>query len=165
MNMHQKNSCSSQLFQVMQKQTELITDYLEYLDKIKQAISQSDPEALNNLLTVNKLDTEHIENAQNQQTELLIQYGFESTENGLSHCIKECQQAELTQMHQTLTAHLKELEKSLLINELLIRKNQDRIRQSIRILSGHGVSQNSGTYSREGNKDNNEDNKRSIALA
>lgn len=165
MNSLQHQQCADRLFKLIQQQSGLVGGYIEYLYKIKQAITHGDSEQLNQLLTENKIDIGIIESSQSQQAELLEQHGYETTENGLENCIQDCHKPELTELRQSLVRQLKKLEKSLLINELLIQKNQDRIRQSIRILSGHGAVEPLGTYSRMGNKDNNHENKHSLAMA
>lgn len=165
MNPKPNNQLSKQLIDIMQKQLQQVSEYNEYLSQIKQTITRGDSEQLNQLLSQQPVDINQIEKARQQTAQLLTQQGYEDGDTGLQDYIRECGQAALKNLHQSLIQHVKQLEKALLINDLLIRKNQHRVRQTLQILSGHGVSENAVTYSRQGNSDQQDDNKRCIALA
>jgi len=157
--------CALELQPILQQQLEHISQYLDYLDSIKQAITQSDSDTLDQLLEDNPKALSLIEKNRQQQSALLLKYHYESTDEGLQRCLQALQNPALSKLKSSLDEHLKQLEKSLLINDLLIRKNQHRVRQSIQILTGHGVSHPSATYSRQGNSEQSEKDKRSLALA
>lgn len=166
MNPHQHHLCSSELKQILQQQTNLVSVYIDYLNAIKNAIGANDNSLLNQLLEENPIDITSIENFHRQQELTLQQHGFKVSNEGLQECLKMLKDPSLLTMKEELDNQLTQLEKSLLINDLLIRKNQQRIRQSIQILSGRTLSNdNTATYSREGNTDKSDKNKRSLALA
>ena len=161
----QQQQCFRQLQINLQQQSQLISAYIDYLAAIKQQVADNETETLNHLLSENQSHVDAIENNQRQQVQLLQQFAFEPTAQGLACCIEACdQQQQLAALRKTLQQQLEELEKSLLINDLLIRKNQQRVRQSIRILSGHSGTEVNTTYSRQGDT-HNDDEKNSIALA
>ena len=106
---------------------------------------------------------EAIEQLKIQQAELIRQYGYDQSEHGLQELVKQCDQSQvLAGLKQELLEKLNHLQKALLVNDLLIRKNQDRVRQSIRILSGHQPATQSNTYSAQGIS-SAQDDKRSLA--
>jgi flagellar biosynthesis/type III secretory pathway chaperone len=118
------------------------------------------------LLEKQQLNPELIEKTQQLQIDTLTEYGYELSDEGLNNCIKACNDAShLKNQKKILTEKLKELEKSLLINALIVEKNQHRVKQSIRLLSGHDLANNASSYSRQGNIESNEDTKRSLAQA
>ncbi len=159
------NQSASPLLQLIQKQTVLVDEYINFLDKIKQTITGGDTEQLNQILASTQIDLKEIEKIGQQQMVILQRKGYEPSSTGLKNYIGDIAQPELEQSNQILSEKTRQLEKSLLINDLLIRKNQDRVRQSIRILSGHGPTQAAGTYSRQGNEDSGYETKQSLALA
>ncbi len=166
MNQQQQSGCFRELHAILQQQAEAISNYIDYLQLVKNAVAQNQTDELNRLLSQNSSHIAPIEKIQLNQADLIQRYGYHQTEQGLEQLIESCDQAEqLHQLKQALSEQLKQLEKSLLINDLLIRKNQERVRQSVRILSGHGNHQHGTTYSRQGNPSSSEDDKHSLALA
>lgn len=164
MNRQQQILCFQQLQQFLRHQCDLISEYIDYLYNIKDTIAENQTDQLEQMLSLNVSKIEPIEQVQKQQSQLLENYGFSHNDDGLESCIQTCdQQHQLTTLKQTLNHKLKQLEKSLLTNELLIRKNQDRVNQSIRILSGHNASQDDATYCRQGNKTSITSDRHSIA--
>ena len=164
MNSNSSTQLSTQLLGIMQKQLDLVANYNEYLNQIKMTITQGDAEELNQLIFQPPVDIRQIEEHRLQQAQLLSHHGYEADEKGLQDCVKECDQPALKKLHTSLIDQIRRLEKGLLINDLLIRKNQHRIRQTLQILSGHGISDKAVTYSREGNTSQQGDNKHCIAL-
>lgn len=152
-----------QLMQLMKKQLQLIDGYIEYLDDIKQSVSGNSIERLNHLLADKSPNLHLIEQIQQQQGSLLSNQGFSNSPQGLQDFIDASHQPALKELKAHLSERLEKLEKSLLVNDLLIRKNQARVRQSIRLLSGHEQANSTATYSRDGNTDEDADTQRTLA--
>ena len=166
MNQQQRTQCGQKLSQLFKVQIAQVTDYTDYLSNIKLAITHNETEQLNSLLQQPVSNPEIIEQSQAQQGKILAYFGYEDSPQGLSKCIQDCEDSGQLQLQaDSLKEKLKTLEKSLLVNSLLVRKNQDRVRQSIRILSGHHQSSTPATYSRQGSTYNGINNKRSLAQA
>lgn len=163
MAVNQKQS-STPLFQVMQQQLTLIQDYCAHLERIKQAITQNEIDSLSQLLLQSELDIKKLQQSQQQLALTLQDLGFKDTQSDLTQAVEAYHDNDLSKLHQALSDALKQFENTLLINDLLIRKNQQRVRQSIRILSGHNSNGSPDVYSRKGNKESN-DEQRSIAMA
>lgn len=147
----------------MQKQLQLIDGYIDYLDNIKQSVSGNNIERLNQLLADKSPNLHLIEQIQQQQGALLSSQGFSNSLQGLEDFIDASQLPALKELKERLSGRLETLEKSLLVNDLLIRKNQSRVRQSIRLLSGHDQATKTATYSRDGNTDEDADTQRTLA--
>lgn len=165
MNPNSSNQLSTHLFDIMQKQLHLVSKYNDYLSEIKQAISEGDAEQLDKLVTQQPIDIRQIESNRQQQSQLLAQHGWDESHQGLQDYLQEHGPASLKDLQQSLVEEIKQLEKALLINDLLIRKNQHRVRQTLQILSGHAVSDHAVTYSREGNTSQQNDHGNCIASA
>ncbi len=161
----QHRQCAAHLQPLLQHQFDHISSYIDYLDRIKQTITAGDIEALHPLLSENPIDLAMIEQHRKQVFALLPIYQFDGTEQGLQDCLQALKNPSLTKLNESLEKQMKQLEKSLLINDLLIRKNQERVQKSIQILSGHGISGESATYSRQGLSKPSDKNKRTLALA
>jgi len=162
----QQNQCGHQIHHIMQKQAELVSEYIDYLDNIKLAVTANDNHQLNELLSTQQLNPELIEQTQQQQNKILTDNGFKNTDSGLDACIQSCENSEqLLTLKKQLKDKLEALEKSLLVNALLVQKNQQRVRQSVRILSGHDTANTSTTYSRQGDTNSIEENSRPLARA
>jgi flagellar biosynthesis/type III secretory pathway chaperone len=162
---HQSTQCARLLLPLLQQQLEQIKDITTYLEEIKQAITQNDKDKLDLLLGGNGLDINSIEQIQLKQQEIVADYGFSASAEGLDDCVNSCQQAQLTELHKELKQQLKNLQNSLLINDLLVKKNQQRVRQSIRLLSGHQHDSSSMTYSSNGNTSEDTPSRHSLARA
>ncbi len=147
----------------LQKQLDLINGYIAYLDDIKHTVSINDVEKLNRLLEDNEPNLHLIEQAQQRQGSLLESSGYSNDNAGLEQFISEHNLPALREIKDALGARLQQLEKSLLVNDLLIRKNQTRVRQSIRLLSGQETTEAATTYSREGNKQDSHGLQRKLA--
>lgn len=156
---------SDRLSANMQKQLQLISQFDQYLADIKQAITEGNADQLNLLLSQQPDEFNQIELIRLQRAEILLQHGYTDNEKCLQQFMQECSDEPLKHLHTSLSKAISKLEKSLLINDLLIRKNQQRVRQTLQILSGHGTTASAGTYSREGNTDDQSAEKHSIALA
>lgn len=166
--MHPQSSqqCFHQLQSLLSRQVDQVNGYIDYLETIKDLIANNEVAQLDEHLASNNSRVEPIEQLQQQQSQLLIAQGFLPDDQGLQACIDAHDQSQqLNQLAETLTAQLGHLQKSLLINNLLIQKNQQRVRQSIRILSGHEASQQPETYSRKGIKSSDSGSLHSLAKA
>ncbi|MCP4076066.1 MAG: flagellar protein FlgN [Gammaproteobacteria bacterium] len=166
MNEHQRVQCSQQIDQILTLQISQVSSYIDYLSDIKSAISSNNTQQLNELLEKQQLNPELIEKTQQQQIQTLTEFGYDLNDEGLTSCIQDCDNtSKLTSQKNTLTEKLKELEKSLLINALIVQKNQHRVKQSIRLLSGHKLSNSVSSYSKQGGIESHEDSGHSLAEA
>ena len=163
LNLHQQSQCFHQLRSLLVQQADHISGYIDFLQLIRNSIAQNQAETLDRLLMENPSRLEAIEQLKIQQAELIRQYGYDQSEHGLQELVEQCDQSQvLAGLQQELLEKLSHLQQSLLVNDLLIRKNQDRVRQSIRILSGHQPATQSNTYSAQGIS-SAQDDKRSLA--
>lgn len=151
MQQYQSTQCAQSLIPLLQQQLDQVNLVTTYLEAIKQAITQNNKDELNQLLSSTTLDVEKIEMLQLKQQQIIAEFGFSSSSEGMESCVMACQQPQLTSLYRELNLQLKGLQNSLLINDLLVKKNQQRIRQSIRLLSGHQPANGSVTYSSKGN--------------
>ncbi|MBC8212421.1 MAG: flagellar export chaperone FlgN [Gammaproteobacteria bacterium] len=159
-------SCRQQLLQIMTLQQQQVIAYLDYLESIKHCVLESDTHSLDKILQQTSLGPELIEQTQQQQATLLSAHGYPGNQSGLDSCIQDCvNPQELISLKSQLDERLRELEKSLFVNAYLVRKNQDRVKQSIYILTGHQQPDRSITYSRHGSSENSELSSRSLAEA
>jgi flagellar biosynthesis/type III secretory pathway chaperone len=135
------------------------------MDNIKQTITKGNAEQLNQLLAQQPDEFSKVESVRQECTDILTTHGYADNENGLKQFIQGCTEQPLKELYATLNKEIDQLKKSLLVNDLIVRKNQQRVRQTLQILSGHQVTTKSNTYSRQGNTDQQDGEKRSIALA
>jgi flagellar biosynthesis/type III secretory pathway chaperone len=165
MHSHQTTQCARLLTPLLQLQLEQVNGFLAYLEAIKQAITQNDKEQLNQLLNNTAPDVKNIEVLQLKLQQTVTDFGYTLTAEGLDECVNDCQQPQLNKLHNDLKQQLKNLQNSLMINDLLVKKNQQRIRQSIRLLSGHQPENSSMTYSSSGNTSEDNSDRHSLARA
>ena len=166
MNEQERLQCGRQIEQIFSQQIEQVSSYIDYLADIKKAISKNDSTKLIGLLENQQLNPEVIELPQKQQEKILTQYGYEISKDGLNNCIKDCHNsARLEELNEHLNDKLAELKNVLTVNALLVKKGQHRVKQSIRILSGHNLSNAVSSYSRQGSIDSPEESKHSLAQA
>ncbi len=145
------NQCRQRMSELLQAQTERITQANEYLLVVKNAIAGDQLETLQQSLTSSDLPIEDIENLERQRYQLLTDFGFDQDPDGLEKCINWCDQDQLLSgLYQQLIASLMDLRQSIQINSLLVNKGQDRVRRSIGILTGVGTSGACKTYSNKG---------------
>jgi flagellar biosynthesis/type III secretory pathway chaperone len=157
---------SHQLQQILSLQKQQVSEYIEYLNEIKSCVTLNDTARLTDLVDEPVLTPELIQSSQQQQANLLTEHGYDSSPRGLEQFIQDSDRAdELASLKKSLDDKLRELEKSLFINAYLVRKNQQRVKQSISILTGHQQTNPSTTYSREGNTQNIDLSRRSLAEA
>ena len=140
----------SQLASLLEQQLESIRHNREILDDVKALISQNDNAGLLQLLEQRPIDLSGLESMQSEQHQLLQSWGFGDDETALKQCAEACTSETLYALYETLEAELKALREGLMINDLLIRKNQQRVRQSISLLSGRIHETETSTYSRQG---------------
>lgn len=159
------NHCRQRLSELLQAQTERITQANEYLLVIKNAIANDQLENLQQSLTSPDLSMQDIENLEQQRYQLLTDFGFDQDPDGLEKCINWCDRdRQLSALYQQLIASLMDLRQSIQINSLLVNKGQDRVRRSIGILTGVGTSGTCKTYSKKGQAINPA-GRRDIAIA
>ena len=152
MNINSPNLCREEMDQLLQTQLATVEEVNRYLIELKASIGQNDIEALNATLSAEYLPINEIENLENRRHQILIQYGFEASNDGLSECIKWCDDNDgiLFKRYQTLIASLVQLQQSIQINALLVNKGQERIKKSVSLLTGQVNNEKSNTYSKNG---------------
>ena len=148
-------------------QTKQVLAFIQHLESIKESVTSNNLEQLNLLLTETPEYFKNIEMIQTQLATTLSAHGFKDTQDGLQSFIHSHDNPaqHLYHLKTTLNDHIDVLERALLVNDLLLRKNQQRIKQSIRILSGHESIQNPGTYSNKGNTSQSMDSQHTLARA
>jgi len=165
MNPQAAQQCFQKMTALLSQQVEDIEGISIYFDDIKTAIAANEIEALNALLTQQKLPMEDISNLETQRNQLLAAYGYEATQQGLEQCIGECDSnGSLKKQYQSFQQALVNLQRSIQVNSLLIDKNKSRIHKSLKLLTGQQNSDNAKTYASNG-QTSTYSNKRSIAQA
>lgn len=162
---HQSTQCAQLLSPLFQQLLKRVNDFTTYLDQIKQAIATNDKEQLDQLINNNSLDVTAIEQLQLEQQQVAANFGFSQSHEGVDSCVKTCDQTQLSELYNELRQQLETLQNSLMINGLLIKKNQQRVRQSIRLLSGHDPVNNNTTYTSSGNTHEETQDSHSLARA
>jgi hypothetical protein len=163
MNKISPQQCHEELTQLFDTQTSELQAINSYLTKIKYAVAENDVEALNNLITEQRLPIKEIEILQEKQHQLMSRYNFKSNNTGLDKCIAWCdRQDKLLDRYQIFKQEMETLQHSLQISDMLVSKGQNRIRQSLHLLTGQTV--NTRTYTSSGQSQESTDG-RSIAHA
>lgn len=161
----QHTTTAGQLEALMDQQLQVVDKILHHLDQIKQSIAQNDHDQLEKLTHATPADFQHLEQLHHQQQQIMQASGFSLDRHGSisGNNSPDCEQ--LKQAHLELTQKMEQLQQSLLINDLLLKKNQHRVRQSIRILTGHPKESATTTYSDQGSTTNNGSVTRTLARA
>jgi flagellar biosynthesis/type III secretory pathway chaperone len=165
MQSHQSTQCSRSLLPLLKQQLLQVIDFSAFLEEIKQAITHNDREKLDLLLNGTPLDVESIDILQLKLLQTIGEYGFTQSTEGLDECINACAEPQLSELYSELKQQLHSLQNSLLINDLLVKKNQQRVRHSIRLLSGHEAAASPMTYSSNGNTNEDNSDRHSLARA
>lgn len=153
--------CHDELYHLFETQTCELQAINSYLSEIKNAVAENDVDALNNLVSRQALPIKEVENLQVQQHQLMSNYNFESNNAGLESCIDWCdRQGKLSQQYQAFKDAMLVLQHSLQISDMLVSKGQNRVRQSLYLLTGQTV--NARTYTSTGESQDSTDG-RSIA--
>jgi len=151
MNLNTPNLCREEMDQMLQTQLTTVDKVNRYLVKLQDSIGQNDIKALNAMLSANNLPVNEIEKLETYRHQILTQYGFEASNEGLSDCIKWCDdKGVLMQRYQTLIVSLAQLKQSIQINALLVKKGQERVKKSVNLLTGQINNEKSNTYSKNG---------------
>jgi len=157
-------SISQRMAALMHQQLEQVQSYVDYLDQIKRSISSNDTQQLQKLVQQPPFNGQEIEQKQQQQIQLLAEAGYAA--QALDDFIEQQDEShELATLRLSLKQQLGKLDQSLLINNLLLQKSQQRVRQSIQLLSGHDISSVPASYSRSGNAEQSGASKRILAQA
>jgi len=163
--MNQADHVNDRLRTLLTDQREQAAMLILYLDEVRQAIATNAIDHLQQLVETGSPSLAVLESLQNQQNSLLQQHGFSTGPQALQDYLDANAPSELQQLGGALSEQLSRLRNSLLINDLLIRKNQHRIRQSIRLLNGRDNANNRATYSRTGHSEEHDTEKRRLATA
>lgn len=157
--------CHDLLKDLLGRQTVELDALNGYLDEIKTAIGESDIEALNNLVTQNRLPIAKIEDLESQRNRLLEVYGFDSGREAFQKCIDWCDSDEVIErQYEKFRQALLSLQRSIQLNSLILYKGQQRVRQGLHLLTGQPGTENAKTYSSDGRTRVN-NNQRHLAQA
>jgi len=154
------------LQELMQQQLNQVEIYQLYLDKIKAAISGDDAQGLQKLVADPPPEGDCIERNQQQLQQMLVDAGYSQGLQGMDAWLAEhMPEPELAILWKDLKQRLKLLEQALFINNLLLQKSQQRIKQSIRLLAGHSIAGAPASYSLQGDAESASDSQRTLAQA
>lgn len=155
----------SKFHSLLQRQLEQVQALTDYLDAIREAVSSNRIDSLQQMLEQGCPAFASLDAEQRALNSLLMDCGFGEGAQALHRCIQAAASTRLEELADVLTLSLDKLHKSLLINDLLIRKNQHRVRQSIRLISGRATDTQRATYSRNGLTKDVDLDQRSLATA
>jgi hypothetical protein len=124
-----------------------IDDYLDYLQQLHGAIRDNDAARLEQLLPHDQALQQAVDERLAERARLLEQQGVENLEQLLEQLGRP---APLIALREDLETRLERLRRQLMSNDLLLRKSQQRLRQSIGILAGHLERPAVSAYSRNG---------------
>lgn len=165
MNQKLTRQCRDALKVLLNRQTDELAALNGYLDEIKAAIGEGDIEALNNLVTQDRLPIVEIDDLESQRNRLLEVYGFGSGREALKKCIAWCDSDEIIAgQYESFRQALTRLQRAIQLNSLILNKNQQRVRQGLHLLTGQNGSENAKTYSSDGRTRENS-NRRHLAQA
>ncbi len=122
-------------------------DYLDFLQQIHAAIRDNDAARLEQLLPHDAALQQAIDKPLQQREQLLQEAGVESIGDLLDQLGRP---QELLQARDRVEQQLEELRRQLMSNDLLLRKSQQRLRQTIGILAGHFDQPQASAYSKDG---------------
>lgn len=163
MNQLSPQQCFQQLSSLLQRQSADLDSINAYLSDIKSAIADGETELLSQLLTNQRLPFAEMDDLESQRHKLLKLYGFETDKESLLACVQWCDQStKLYEQYQKFENSLLRLQHSIQLNSLLVNKGQQRVRQSLHLLTGQPSTNNARTYSSTGQTEDL-NNKRTIA--
>lgn len=146
------NQCRERLTALLEAQNTSIASANEYLLAVKQAIADNELEKLQQSLSDPRLAVDDIEQLEQQRYQILSTYGFSENSDGFAKCVAWCdnEQEQVAALYQQLIQNLVQLQHSIQINSLLVTRGQDRVRRSLRVLTGLGPAGGCKTYSSNG---------------
>jgi flagellar biosynthesis/type III secretory pathway chaperone len=145
-------ACREQLTLLLGTHIERIGRANDYLAEIRTAIAENRLEALQESLSHPDFSVEDIEHLEQQRHRLLSGHGFNQDSEGFEKCVAWCDDAakNVTLLYRQLIESLLKLQHSLQVNSLLVSRGHDRVRRSLRILTGQSTSGHHKTYSSKG---------------
>ena len=153
--------CLDELSHLFERQISELQEINDYLTRIKNAVAENDIEEMNNLVAKQKPPVAEVEKLQVMQQKLVSNYNFEATGDGLAKCIEWCDlEDRLVIQYENFKQELTQLQHSLQISDLLVSKGQNRVRQSLQLLTGQTA--NTRVYTSDGHSRDSTD-RRSIA--
>ena len=163
--MHHATQNMTSVAALIETQLQLIDGYQQHLEAIKLAIAHNDNDGLDRLVENNAALFAPLEQGLRQILHAMPAFGFAASHDGLNQFAAANPEPRLKRLKAALDDKLEGLQQSLLVNDLLIRKNQHRVRQCIRILSGHGSANADTTYNRQGDNQELSNDQRMLARA
>lgn len=159
---------ASQVTHLVAKQTDLIARYQDLLDEIDHLIQSNQIENIQALLEKAGEFEQQLKPLEQTRQELLKRHyaDGEREKATLLDLIKNKQlNVEVEHAYLKMSASRDKLQQSIQIVSQIVRKNRQRIDQSIRILSGYGNAAQQSGYSKKGAGITLNDNGREIAKA
>ncbi len=157
--------CHAELLALLVDQSAELDAINTYLAEIKSAIVENDTESLNTLITQPNLPVTEVDKLENHRNHLLKQYGFKPDRDGLARCIAWCDKdGIISQQYEMFQKAVLRLQHTIQVNNLLVSKGRERVRQSLQLIMGQPTSNRMTTYSSNGKTADN-DGHRTIARA
>lgn len=159
-------TCHAALSALLARHVALIDAANAYLQGVRQAIAENDPESLQRTLEQPEFDVDAIEQLERERHGLLEAHGFGTDAGGFETCIDWCDDASgsVTGLYRQLVQGLVALQHSIQLNQLLVDRGKDRVRRSLCLLGGLGGAGHCKTYGSDG-KARQADGRRNIATA
>jgi flagellar biosynthesis/type III secretory pathway chaperone len=142
-----------------------VTACTAQLKQIRQTLAANDAGALAQQINIAEDLFLDLESTNLSCLQSIQSLGYPADADGLRKWVIDQNNSELNELKSELDARLGELKHALMVNDLLVRKNQDRVRHSIRILTGQQNQVDGRTYTAQGAKLEYAENPRMLARA
>jgi flagellar biosynthesis/type III secretory pathway chaperone len=156
MNTDAKTKCRSAIKGLLLEQIRDIGELIVYFDSLKASIVENNITKLDLLLGQNLAPELQMDILTTKRKDILNQFEFDDDRNGIESAIKWCDQnSDLARQYQLYTIQLSSLQRAIQVNRLLTIKGQEKIRQSLLLLSGNQQKPVS-TYASDGHSQFND---------
>jgi hypothetical protein len=156
MNTDLKTPCRIALKGLLLEQIRDIELLIVYFDSLKASIIENNITELNRLLEQNRAPELEMDNLISKRRAILDQFKFNNDRDGFESAIKWCDQdSDLARQYQMYSIQLSSLQRAIQVNRLLTIKGQEKVRQSLLLLSGNQQKPVS-TYARDGHSQFND---------
>ena len=135
-----------QLKTQLEAQIAAIDSYTTQLDEVKQALTGTDPELIAQRVAQATELFQALEESSSRCLQLLPEMGYAAAPDGLEKLVEDAADTALSQLKSELEEKVSALKHAIMVNDQLIRKSQNRVRQSIRVLTGHSPAGDGDTY-------------------
>ncbi|MFT5502426.1 MAG: hypothetical protein ACI845_001550 [Gammaproteobacteria bacterium] len=156
MNPDLKTQCRIALKGLLFDQIQDIGVLVVYFDSLKASIVENNITELNRLLEQNQASELEMDGLTAKRKAILDQFKFDDDRNGFESAINWCDQdSDLARQYQLYSIQLSSLQRAIQVNRLLTIKGQEKIRQSLLLLSGNQQKPVS-TYASDGHSQFND---------